>query len=134
VKERGREVNGILFQYNKFVKPAFDELIKPTMSHANLIIPGRSDNKVAIKFIIQNLKLQLTRLKEMRDGMNSGAFYADVLDSCWLNLKKENDVDTDELKLHQSDRAIFLKDNQVKVECLKTFNFFAHKFTESLFM
>ena len=29
MEERGREVNGILYQYNRFVKPSFDEFVKP---------------------------------------------------------------------------------------------------------
>jgi uridine kinase len=31
-------------QYERFVKPAFDDYIAPTKKHANLIIPNGSDN------------------------------------------------------------------------------------------
>ena len=133
IKERGRDVNSILYQYNKFVKPAFDELIKPTMNHANLIIPGRAENAVAIRFIVQNMKLQLARLKEMKKLMNNNAYYADILDSCWVNIKKNNQ-DSDELRLYQSDKIIFLMDQNARVECLKILDLFSHSFSEALYV
>ena len=40
VKERGREVEGILYQNNRFVKHTFDEYILPTINHADIIVPG----------------------------------------------------------------------------------------------
>lgn len=39
IAERGRELQGALKQYNKFVKPAFDQFIKPTMEFADLVVP-----------------------------------------------------------------------------------------------
>lgn len=44
-KERGRDVTGILKQYMTFVKPAFDDYIKPTMKHADIIVPHESRNR-----------------------------------------------------------------------------------------
>lgn len=60
-RERGREVSGILKQYMTFVKPAFDDYIKPTMKHADIIVPHESKNKgnlhaVAMHVIVQTLK------------------------------------------------------------------------------
>ena len=40
VNERGRQIEGVLHQYNRFVKKAFDNYIKPTMNYADLIVPG----------------------------------------------------------------------------------------------
>jgi uridine kinase len=51
VEERGREVEGILFQYNVFVKGSFDEFVQPTMSFADIVIPSSRPNQVAIRFI-----------------------------------------------------------------------------------
>ena len=39
IAERGRELEGVLKQYNKFVKPAFEHYIEPTMSCADIIVP-----------------------------------------------------------------------------------------------
>ena len=61
--ERGRDVRGVLRQYHKFVKPCYDEYIKPTMKHANIIIPFGSDNTAALDFIVQNLVFKLEKLK-----------------------------------------------------------------------
>lgn len=44
VAERGRDVEGILNQYFKFVKPAFEEYIQPSMKHADLIVPRGVEN------------------------------------------------------------------------------------------
>lgn len=46
-------------RYNKFVKPAFEEYIRPTRRYADIIIPQGSENKVAIDFVCINLKHQL---------------------------------------------------------------------------
>lgn len=50
--ERARTVEGVLIQYNRFVKKAYDEYIKPTMKYANIIVPFGSDNTTAIDFIV----------------------------------------------------------------------------------
>ena len=40
---RGRDIAGVIEQYTKFVKPAFDTFVAPSRKHADVIIPwGRS--------------------------------------------------------------------------------------------
>ena len=40
---RGRDIEGVIEQYTKFVKPAFDTFVAPSRKHADVIIPwGRS--------------------------------------------------------------------------------------------
>lgn len=39
ISERGRDIEGVLKQYERFVKPSFDHYIAPTMSYADLIVP-----------------------------------------------------------------------------------------------
>ena len=39
VAVRGRDVGGVLEQYQKFVKPAFDSFVAPSRRHADVIIP-----------------------------------------------------------------------------------------------
>lgn len=39
ISERGREIEGVIKQYNKFVKPAFDQYIQPTMRLADIVVP-----------------------------------------------------------------------------------------------
>ncbi|TNV78732.1 hypothetical protein FGO68_gene8479 [Halteria grandinella] len=57
--ERARTIEGVLYQYNRFVKKAYDEYIKPTMRYANIIVPFGSDNTTAIDFIVTNLRSKL---------------------------------------------------------------------------
>ncbi|KAG6813417.1 hypothetical protein H0H92_011396 [Tricholoma furcatifolium] len=57
-KERGRDVPGILDQYLRFVKPAYDTFVRPTASHADIIVPG-SNNAVAIDLISAHIRRQL---------------------------------------------------------------------------
>lgn len=44
IAERGRDLEGVLEQYTKFVKPSFDDYIRPTMRYADVIIPRGADN------------------------------------------------------------------------------------------
>ncbi|KAF2358466.1 Uridine kinase-like [Trinorchestia longiramus] len=39
ITSRGRDLDGVLKQYFKFVKPAFDYYIAPSMVHADIIVP-----------------------------------------------------------------------------------------------
>jgi uridine-cytidine kinase 1-like 1 len=57
--ERGRELEGVIKQYNKFVKPSFDYYIAPSVRHADLIVPRGGQNQVAINLIVQHVHKQL---------------------------------------------------------------------------
>ncbi|XP_032238285.1 uridine-cytidine kinase-like 1 [Nematostella vectensis] len=59
ITERGRELPGVLQQYNKFVKPAFDQHIAPTMAFADIVVPRGGENDVAIDLIVTHVKTQL---------------------------------------------------------------------------
>ena len=39
ISERGRDLAGVLKQYNKFVKPAFDQYIEPCRHSADIVVP-----------------------------------------------------------------------------------------------
>lgn len=60
IEERGRDVDGVLEQYLRFVKPAFDTFIAPGMKVADIIVPRGGGNEVAIGLIAQQVKTQLT--------------------------------------------------------------------------
>lgn len=59
ITERGRDIESVLKQYEKYVKPAFDYYIAPSMVHADLIVPRGGENKVAIHLIVQHVHNQL---------------------------------------------------------------------------
>ncbi|KAF7312252.1 Uridine kinase [Mycena indigotica] len=58
VAERGRSVDGILEQYLRFVKPAYDNYVLPSQRHADIIVPG-SNNQVAIELICTHIQRKL---------------------------------------------------------------------------
>lgn len=39
ISQRGRDISGIIKQYNKFVKPAFEQYIEPTVQVADIVVP-----------------------------------------------------------------------------------------------
>lgn len=59
IMERGRDLDGVIKQYNQFVKPMFDFYIQPSMVHADIIVPRGGENKVAINLIVQHVHTQL---------------------------------------------------------------------------
>ena len=65
VAMRGRDIAGVIEQYTKFVKPAFDTFVAPSRKHADVIIPwGRSAALPQIQHAIYILKsLMVAALK-----------------------------------------------------------------------
>uniref|UniRef100_A0A8C6RGQ1 Uridine-cytidine kinase n=1 Tax=Nannospalax galili TaxID=1026970 RepID=A0A8C6RGQ1_NANGA len=64
ISERGRDIEGVIKQYNKFVKPAFDQYIQPTMRLADIVVPRGSGNTVAIDLIVQHVHSQLEEVSQ----------------------------------------------------------------------
>ncbi|XP_070695067.1 uridine-cytidine kinase-like 1 [Pempheris klunzingeri] len=62
ITERGRDIEGVIKQYNKFVKPAFEQYIEPTMRLADIVVPRGGGNMVAIDLIVQHVHSQLEEL------------------------------------------------------------------------
>nr|XP_057947611.1 uridine-cytidine kinase-like 1 [Doryrhamphus excisus] len=61
VSQRGRDIGGIIKQYNKFVKPAFEQYIEPTVPMADIVVPRGGDNFVALDLIVQHVHSQLEK-------------------------------------------------------------------------
>jgi uridine kinase len=52
-------VNSVLTQYERFVKPAFEDFISPTKQYADIIIPRGVENNVAIRLVASHVRNQL---------------------------------------------------------------------------
>uniref|UniRef100_A0A672RFD2 Uridine-cytidine kinase n=1 Tax=Sinocyclocheilus grahami TaxID=75366 RepID=A0A672RFD2_SINGR len=63
ITERGRDIDGVIKQYNKFVKPAFEQYIEPTMRLADIVVPRGGGNMVAIDLIVQHVHSQLEEVR-----------------------------------------------------------------------
>uniref|UniRef100_A0A8C2XL32 uridine/cytidine kinase n=1 Tax=Cyclopterus lumpus TaxID=8103 RepID=A0A8C2XL32_CYCLU len=63
ISGRGRDIEGVIKQYNKFVKPAFEQYIEPTMRLADIVVPRGGCNMVAIDLIVQHVHSQLEERK-----------------------------------------------------------------------
>ncbi|XP_059284745.1 uridine kinase-like protein 5 [Lycium ferocissimum] len=57
--ERNRNIQYVLDQYAKYVKPGFEDFIHPTKKHADVIIPRGADNDVAIDLIVEHIRTKL---------------------------------------------------------------------------
>uniref|UniRef100_A0A8D2J007 Uridine-cytidine kinase n=1 Tax=Varanus komodoensis TaxID=61221 RepID=A0A8D2J007_VARKO len=45
IMERGRDVAGVIKQYSKFVKPAFEQYIEPAVQAADIVVPRGEEGK-----------------------------------------------------------------------------------------
>ncbi|XP_071386677.1 uridine-cytidine kinase-like 1 isoform X2 [Centroberyx affinis] len=63
ISERGRDISGVIKQYNKFVKPAFEQYIEPTVQVADIVVPRGGENFVALDLIVQHVHSQLEKRK-----------------------------------------------------------------------
>jgi len=134
VKDRGRAIKNIIERYNKFVKPSFDEFIKPQKRFADIIVPNGSSNKIAIDLICLNLKKQLeikSRYLQMDSNQNMNIksienskkyvfLMTDIFDSKSISTEKVVLI-TD--PNNQKNLKVVLEDfiNQTRPEYLKLF-------------
>uniref|UniRef100_A0A6Q2YI77 Uridine-cytidine kinase n=1 Tax=Esox lucius TaxID=8010 RepID=A0A6Q2YI77_ESOLU len=63
ISERGRDISGVIKQYNKFVKPSFEQYIEPTVQVADIVVPRGGENFVALDLIVQHVHSQLEKVR-----------------------------------------------------------------------
>ncbi|MPW30880.1 uridine kinase [Agarivorans sp. B2Z047] len=51
VKERGRTLDSVLFQYHNTVRPMFLQFVEPSKQYADVIVPRGGKNRIAIDII-----------------------------------------------------------------------------------
>ena len=54
------------------MKPAYDDFIKPTMKHADIIVPFVNDNENAVSMLVQNLQIKLRVMKQQKRDILQG--------------------------------------------------------------
>jgi uridine kinase len=64
VKERGRDIDGIIKQWFDFVKPSYKKFVEPQRSVSDIIIPRGIENKTAIGMVVQHIQRKLEEKSE----------------------------------------------------------------------
>ncbi len=65
IKERGRDLEGALEQYETTVRPMHLAFILPTKRFADVIIPRGGENDVAIEMVVARIQARLRELEEL---------------------------------------------------------------------
>jgi uridine kinase len=52
ITERGRDLDGVLNQYEKYVRPMHLEFVEPSKRYSDIIIPRGGENAIALEMII----------------------------------------------------------------------------------
>ncbi|CDM36300.1 hypothetical protein DTO013E5_6758 [Penicillium roqueforti] len=59
VRERGRDIEGIIKQWFEFVKPSYTRFVEPQRSISDIIIPRGIENKTAIDMVVKHIQRKL---------------------------------------------------------------------------
>eukprot|EP00092_Neocalanus_flemingeri_P001445 GFUD01001543.1.p1 GENE.GFUD01001543.1~~GFUD01001543.1.p1 ORF type:complete len:545 (+),score=102.52 GFUD01001543.1:118-1752(+) len=76
IKERGRDIHGVLQQYENHVRPAYNNYIGPTIQYADIIVPRGGENDIALNLITKHVQAQLAKR-----GFKSRSELAHAVDS-----------------------------------------------------
>jgi len=67
INERGRSVNSVLSQYEKFVRPMHLEFVEPSKRYADIIIPHGGENKAALEIVNAFISEKISKLEDIDD-------------------------------------------------------------------
>lgn len=56
IADRGRDMDGVLAQYQETVRPMHDAFVRPSARGADLIVPGEGDNQTVVRFLATAMK------------------------------------------------------------------------------
>ncbi|WP_018127837.1 uridine kinase [Balneola vulgaris] len=62
INQRGRTVENVMEQYQKFVRPMHLEFVQPSKRYADIIIPRGGKNKVALEMVLALIQNKLNAL------------------------------------------------------------------------
>ncbi|MCJ1277566.1 Uridine kinase [Puttea exsequens] len=64
VKDRGRDIQGVIKQWMAFVKPNFERYVEPQRKVADIIVPRGVQNRVAIDMVVEHVQRKLRQKSE----------------------------------------------------------------------
>lgn len=65
VRDRGRNLEGVINQYLKTVKPMHERYVEPSKNNADIIVPEGGHNQVALDMIVERVRAHLEKNKEI---------------------------------------------------------------------
>jgi uridine kinase len=63
-KERGRDTESVLRQYEATVRPLHDRFVEPSKAFADLIYPGEGEGSAGIALLVAHLKEEIRSMGE----------------------------------------------------------------------
>jgi len=63
IMERGRDLEGVMKQYELFVRPMRLEFVEPSKRYADIIIPRGGENQVALEMVIATIREKLMSIQ-----------------------------------------------------------------------
>lgn len=60
IMERGRDLEGVIHQYETYVRPMHLEFVEPSKRYADIIIPRGGENLVALEMVVATIREKLT--------------------------------------------------------------------------
>lgn len=61
IMERGRDLEGVMNQYEKYVRPMHLEFVEPSKRYADIIIPRGGENLIALEMVIATIRNRLIK-------------------------------------------------------------------------
>ncbi|WBW74955.1 uridine kinase/uracil phosphoribosyltransferase [Schizosaccharomyces osmophilus] len=87
INYRGRDIRGVLHQYDRFVKPSYDNFVRKQSIYTDIIVPRGRDNKVAIEMVIKFIKRTLSvQSRSHRENIDSLQQIVPTIPNLPLNL------------------------------------------------
>lgn len=63
IMERGRDLEGVMNQYERYVRPMHLEFVEPSKRYADVIIPRGGENQVALEMVIATIREKLVSIQ-----------------------------------------------------------------------
>mmetsp|Transcript_3667 Transcript_3667/g.11878 ORF Transcript_3667/g.11878 Transcript_3667/m.11878 type:complete len:478 (-) Transcript_3667:204-1637(-) len=72
IAERGRDLEGVLNQYLRFVKPSHEDHVRPTMRYADVIVPRGVENTTALNLLVGHVQAKVSERRRFGAGSPAG--------------------------------------------------------------
>lgn len=71
IMERGRKLEGVMHQYEQYVRPMHLEFVEPSKRYADIIIPRGGENHVALEMVTAVIREKLHTIQSQKNVHNA---------------------------------------------------------------